>query len=549
MDGIWPWSLGVLGLAFLLSLPAGSFLAEVMGGARSLALTHRLPGLIAGPMQRQQTWREYLRSLLLCSLVTGCMAAFLLASQHWLPGNPDAKGPLEWSLVFHTAASFLTTTDLQHYAGEDALSFLSQTGAITWLMFLGPALGLSALAQVIRSLTGNHDGNFYRDLCNAVVWVLLPLSLGGSLCALALGVPMSQEGALEAVGLGGAGETIFRGLVASQLAIAHLGANGGGWFGANMAHPFQNPSWLSQGVFGVLGLLIPFACIRMFAVLTGRRKEARMIAALATLLLVCAAWAAGTAGAIPNPALGSGANLEGTELRLGGAVGCGLWTAFATMTGNGSLNCSLDSAHPLVVLTGLVGMWMSATLGGAGTGMLSFFIFILMATFLAGMMVGKTPEYQGFKVEAREMKIALAVLLLPQILVLVPAAALVVLPGAIPPGGGHHRITQVIYELSSHAANNGSSMAGLSSVTPLWNVLGGVVALLGRFVPIAGSIAAAASLGGKSRAPQSAATLSSDNAVFGTFLLAVVAIVGGLLFLPAAVLGSLGEALLLSGGL
>ncbi|MDA8139084.1 MAG: potassium-transporting ATPase subunit KdpA [Desulfobacteraceae bacterium] len=543
------------GLAALLAWPLGRAMTWAMAPGEKAGPwrqgAERLFEKIAGPAGvPMQTWKGYTLSLIFFNAVMFIVGFMLLALQQLLPLNPDGKGPLAPSLIFNTVASFVTNTNLQHYSGEVSMSYLSQLLGLMWLQFVSAATGIAALSALARGLAGSTLlGNFYRDLMRAAFLVLLPLAAVEAVVLVLGGVPMTFQGAAVVKTLEGAVQTIARGPVAAFVAIKQLGTNGGGFFGPNSAHPFENPSFFTNLVECVSILLIPMASVWMFGRIAGRLRHAAVIFAVMGLLLIASlglavhfesAPAAALAG-LPVQAAG---NLEGKELRFG-PVAAPVWGTLTTATSNGSTNSMLDSFNPLTGLIALIGMWLNVTFGGVGVGLINMFLFIIVGVFICGMMVGRTPEYLNRKVETREMKFALLALLAHPLLILSGTAlfAATAWGAATVHNTGPHGFSEILYEFTSAAANNGSDLAGLGNNTVPWNVATGMVMLLARFVPIIFPLAIAGSLAAKKPAPETVGTLRTDTLLFGVVILGSVVLIGALLFLPAAVLGPIAEQL------
>ncbi len=464
-----------------------------------------------------------------------------------------AKGALTWDLIFNTVASFVTNTNLQHYSGEVHMSYFSQLFALMWLQFVSAGTGIACLAAVARGLSGKTDfGNFYLDLQRAIFHVLLPLAVLVALLYVVGGMPMTLGASVQATTLEGATQTIARGPVAAFVAIKQLGTNGGGFFGPNSTHPFENPTFLTNAVSMIAIILLPMACVWMFGRITGRMRDAGLLfAVMLVLLLGKAGWAlywesAPTAALSGLPIEQTVGNLEGKELRLGATTGP-LWAALTTATSNGSVGAMHDSLNPLTGLAPLVGMWLNETFGGVGVGMINMLIYILIAVFLAGMMIGRTPQYMSKRIESREMILVAVVLLLHPLLILAGTALFATTTWGVSTisNAGPHGFSQILYEFSSAAANNGSGFEGLGDNTVPWNVATGLVMLLGRYLPIILPLAVIGLLAAKRPIAESAGTLRADDATFGLMLLSVIVLFGALTFLPAALLGPVAEHLLL----
>jgi K+-transporting ATPase ATPase A chain len=543
----------ILGTAALLSWPLGGIMAWAMNPGRRVdgfrAGAEKLFEKAAGrAVTGEQTWKEYALSMLLFNACMFLVAYAVLSMQQILPLNPDGKGALSPDLIFHTAASFTSNTDLQHYSGEASLSYLSQIVGLMWLQFVSAATGIAALTALARGLSGRTLlGNFHRDLMRATFLVLLPLAVAVAVLLLFGGVPMTFQGPVTAGTLEGALQTIARGPVAAFVAIKQLGTNGGGFFGPNAAHPFENPSFFTNTVECLSILLIPMASVWMFGRITGRMRHAAIVFAVMAVLLVGKAGLAVHFENAPAPALTGlpvleTGNLEGKELRFGPAAGP-LWGTLTTATSNGSVDSMHDSFNPLTGLVLLAGMWLNVTFGGVGVGLINMFLYIVIGVFVCGMMVGRTPEYFNRKVETREMKIALLALLVHPLFILGGTALFALTPwgASTVHNPGTHGFTEILYEFSSAAANNGSGFEGLGDDTVPWNVATGVVMLLARFIPIILPLAVAGSLAAKKAAPETTGTLRTDTFLFGMVILGSMVFIGALLFLPVAVLGPIAE--------
>ena len=544
----------VIGGTALLSMPLGAWLARVMDPAPADSLMTRANGLftaVAGAAARPgQDWKAYALALMAFNAVAFLFVFAMLMLQQHLPLNPDGAGPLSWDLAFNTTASFVTNTNLQHYSGEQAMSYLSQLAALMWLQFVTPAVGLAVLVAVARGLAGRQDlGNFWLDLQRATFLVLLPLATVWAIALALLGVPMTLQGTATATTLEGAQQLIARGPVAAFVAIKQLGTNGGGFFGPNSAHPLENPGMWTNLLQTIALILVPMACVSMFGRILGRPKHARliflvMLGLLATKLSL-AMWAesAPTAAFAGLPVTAE-ANLEGKEMRLGG-VASATWAVLTTSTSNGSVNAMMDSLNPLTGLVMLVDMWLNATFGGIGVGLVNMWLYILVAVFLGGMLIGRTPTYIGHRIEAREVRLAILALALHGALILGGTALFAATDwgAGTTSNPGPHGFSQILYEFTSASANNGSGFEGLGDNTPPWNVATGLVMLLARYLPILIPLAIVGLLAAKPRAAETEGTLSPNGATFGGLLVATLLIFGALTFLPAAVLGPIAEQL------
>lgn len=497
---------------------------------------------------QEQTWKAYCRSLVIANAVMFLIVYLILTLQGVLPLNPDGKTMLEPGLAFNTAASFVTNTNLQHYSGEQSLSYFSQIVALMWLQFVSAATGIAAFTALCRGLSGRcHLGNYYVDLWRTTTLILLPLSLISAGLLVLSGVPMTFKGAVAATTLEGVTQTIARGPAAAMIAIKQLGTNGGGFFGPNCAHPFENPTFWSNILNNTLILLIPMASVWMFGRITQRIRHATVIFAsmlglyLVFLISACV-FESDPTRALSDLPVETAMNLEGKEMRFGGSAGPA-WAVTTTVTSNGSANAMHDSLNPLTGLLPMIGMWLNVVFGGVGVGFINMFIFIVITVFIAGMMVGRTPEYLGRKIEAREVKLAILAMLSHPFFILGGVALFAVTPWGVGTtlNKGCHGLSEIIYEFTSAAANNGSGFEGLSDNTLPWNIATGIVMLLARYIPIIAPLAIAGLLAGKHPVAETSGTFRCDTPLFGGILVATILMVGALLFLPLAVLGPIAE--------
>ncbi|QEL13403.1 potassium-transporting ATPase subunit KdpA [Limnoglobus roseus] len=589
---MWLLPILIVGTTVLLSVPIGRYLAGIIDGKYQAPAFLRWfeRRLDTGP----QNWKQYAASLVIFNTVMFLFGYLVLALQPSLPLNqrdaafPDGKGMLSPTTIFNTVTSFLTNTNLQHYSGEQHLSYFSQLLFVLWNMFTSAAVGFCALAAVIRGLRGDpHMGNYYVDMWRVVVYVFVPFSVITGILLIAAGMPMTLEPSAEVQTLQPGTQVIARGPVAAILPIKHLGTNGGGFFGANSAHPFENPTAWTNVLECVSILIFPFSLIIMFGRMLNQMRHAVVIYAVMMVMFVgMIGWAVYHDTGKPNPGLlaqpertvkivgaeakvtaplaalpvdqsGLG-NLEGKELRFGPSAGA-TFAAVTTAVTCGSVNCMHDSLNPLAGLTPLVGMQLNCVFGGKGVGLVNMLIYLVVAVFLAGLMVGRTPEYLGKKIEAREMKLAMLALLVHPILVLGPVGLFAALDWgkAATNNPGAHGFSEILYEFSSASANNGSGFEGLgdthgfndptknlsapATYAAHWDLATGLVMLVSRFLPIIAPLALAASLARKKNTPFTTGTMRTDTITFGFVLLGTVMLVGALLFLPSLCLGPVAE--------
>ncbi|MET1756360.1 potassium-transporting ATPase subunit KdpA [Novosphingobium sp. RD2P27] len=536
----------VVGTAALLSWPLGNYMTSLFSGRYA-----GLDGVFVRAAGRapDQDWKQYSLALLAFNALMFVFVFLLLMLQHLLPLNPDGQSAASLDLVFNTAASFTTNTNLQHYSGESTWSYLAQLGGLMWLQFVSAATGLAALVALARGIGGQSSmGNFFLDLQRAAFGVLLPLALVVACFIAFRGVPMTFEGAATVTTLEGVTQTIARGPAAAFVAIKQLGTNGGGFFGPNSAHPLENPDFWANCMQMIAIIAIPMACVWMFGRIIGRRKHAGVIFGVMLVFLLLKISGSVAFETAPTPAfaglpvLADVGNLEGKELRLGATTGP-LWAVLTTSTSNGSVAAMHDSLNPLTGLMPMAGLWLNATFGGVGVGMINMFLYIVVAVFIAGMMVGRTPEYLGHKVEGREMRLAMLALLSHAVLILGGTAIFAATTwgqGTIH-NAGAHGFSEILYEFSSAGANNGSGFEGLGDNTVPWNIATGLVMLIGRYLPIIVPLAIVGSLMTKKRSAESAGTLSVEGGTFGTMLAITILIFGALTFFPAAALGPIAE--------
>lgn len=548
-------------LTLMLALPLGHYLARVFKGEKNLLdflrpvenSIFRLSGIDA---RREMSWQQHLVALLTINLVWFLLAMFVLSTQGSLPLNPDQNPSMAPDLAFNTAISFLVNCNLQHYSGESGLSYLSQIVVITFLQFVSAATGIAAAVVVFNALQTHATdklGNFYNYFVKSLTRLLLPGSLLIALLLAFNGTPMTLQGKQELVTLQGDSVAVSRGPVAAMVAIKELGTNGGGFYGANSAHPLENPNYLTNAIENMALVIIPMAMVFALGFYLNRRKLALMIFGVMTVGFVVLLAPTVYYELQGNPAIshlgvnqGLGA-LEGKEMRFGAAASA-YWSITNTVISCGSVNSMHDSFMPLSGLTQMLGMMTNAFYGGCGVGLLNFFAYLIIAVFIAGLMVGRTPELLGKKIEAREMKIAILVTLLHPLLILAGTALTAHLYAGNPTeyagwlaNPGYHGFSEMLYEFTSASANNGSGFEGLGDNTPWWNISTGVVLLLSRFLPIIGPVAIAGLLARKKYVPESAGTLPADTATFGVMVMAVIVIITALAFFPALALGPIAE--------
>lgn len=543
--------------------PLGGYMTAVFNGDRTLLSPLLAPierGLyrLAGTGEREdQSWVGYAGSMLVFNLF-GFLALYaILRLQAHLPLNPMGMAGVPPDLAFNTATSFVTNTNWQNYAGEGTMSYLSQLLGLTVQNFLSAATGIALALALIRGFARQSSraiGNFWVDLTRCILYLLLPLSVVLTLVLVWLGVPQTLSASIDATTLEGAHQVIALGPVASQVAIKMLGTNGGGFFNANAAHPLENPDAISNFIQMVAIFAIGAALTNVFGRMVGNQRQGWAILAAMGVLFLIGVAVCYSAEAAGNPlvhALGiDGGNMEGKEARFGIPLSA-LFAVVTTAASCGAVNAMHDSFMALGGMIPLINMMLGEIIvGGVGAGFYGMVMFIIVAVFVAGLMVGRTPEYVGKKIEAREVKMAmLAVLCLPLFMLGFTAFA-AVLPGPAGAVGnaGPHGFSEILYAYTSAAANNGSAFGGLSGNTLWYNLTLGIAMLAGRFMVIVPALAIAGSLAGKKTAPASVGTFPTDGMLFVGLLSGVIIIVGGLTFLPALALGPIAEHLSMLAG-
>ncbi|MGG3451816.1 potassium-transporting ATPase subunit KdpA [Domibacillus aminovorans] len=544
----------VLVLLNLLAIPMGKYIAHVFSLEetrldRVFGGTEKIIYKISGITQSNMTWKQYAKALLISNIAMFGIGYLIVRFQGILPANPSEIAAMDPLLSFNTVSSFLTNTNLQHYSGESGLSYFSQMTVIIFLMFTTPATGLALCIAFLRGLTGQKSiGNFYVDLVRAHTRILIPLSIVVGLVLVGQGVPQTMEPTITATTVEGAEQQIARGPVAALESIKHLGTNGGGFFGVNSAHPFENPTPFSN-VLEILSMfLIPASLPFAFGHMTRNRKQGWILFSAMGLMFLAFLATAYFSEANGNPALASiglsqdEGSMEGKEVRFGIAQSA-LFTTVTTAATTGSVNNMHDTLTPLGGLVPLVLMMLNNVFGGDGVGFINILMYAILAVFIAGLMVGRTPEFLGRKIEAKEMKLIAITILIHPFIVLVPSAiALATEMGSSAISNvGFHGISQVVYEFTSSAANNGSGFEGLGDNTPFWNISTGLVMLFGRYFSMIAMIAVAGSLLAKKPVPETIGTFKTDNSTFLVLIVATVLIVGALTFFPVIALGPIAE--------
>ena len=566
---VYDWQQAILFFAVLLLLtkPLGTFMARVYQGKRTILSP------VLGPCEKalyrlcrvdggdEMDWRRYALAMLLFNLV--CFAALfaILLGQRYLPLNPQQLQAFSWQLALNTAVSFTTNTNWQNYGGEAAASYFTQMAGFTVHNFVSAATGMAVAIAMIRGFVRRNTvslGNFWVDLTRGILYILLPISLVAALALVSQGVIQNLD-PYRTVPLLETTATIREvqipmGPVASQEAIKELGTNGGGFFNANSAHPYENPTPLANFIEILLILLIPAGLTCTFGEMVGNTRQGWGLFAVMLLLLVASFAVLQWAEMRGNPLLAElgvqGGNMEGKEVRFG-LAGSSLFSVATTGTSCGAVNSMHDSLTPLggavplsLILTGEV------IFGGVGSGLYTMLAFAVIAVFVSGLMIGRTPEYLGKKIEVREIWMAVLTILTSGGIVLICSGLAMLIPSAVASmaNPGAHGLSEVLYAFASMANNNGSAFAGLNGNVGFYNLLGATAMLFGRYVPAVAVLAMAGSLAGKRAVPPSLGTLPTDHGPFVIWLLLVIVVVGALTFFPALALGPIAEHLILTGG-
>lgn len=554
-----------LGILLAITPLLGRYIARVFLGQKTLLdpVAERVEKIIyaLGGVQFKDnmTGLQYAIAAIFSNIVMGVLVYLLLMIQGVLPLNPTGLSAPSWDTALHTTISFLTNTDQQHYSGETTFSYASQMLGLGFLMFTSAATGLAVGIAFIRGLTGRTLGNFYVDLIKSIMRILLPISIVGAILLIILGVPETLAGPAIATTLEGATQAIARGPVAHFEIIKQLGENGGGFFAMNSAHPFENPNGASNLLETIAMVCIPAALIYTYGIFANNTKQAWllfwMVFFLYAILIAVTAVGEYQGNPLINSILGGQQpNLEGKEVRFGWAE-TALWAVTTTATMCGAVNGMHDSLMPTGGFSTLFNMFLQIIWGGQGTGTAYLFIYLILTVFLTGLMVGRTPEFLGRKVEKQEIILASIILLVHPIFVLIPSAIALAFPDTLAgiSNPGFHGISQVVYEYASAAANNGSGFEGLADSQPaqtgLWWNLSTIVSLLGgRYIPILALLLLADSMANKQPVPETTGTLRTDSVLFTAVTAGIILILGALTFFPVLALGPIAEAFNIANG-
>lgn len=500
--------------------------------------------------KEEMNWKQYVLALIITNAVMIFAGYLILRIQGIGFFNPSEIGGMEASLSFNTIISFMTNTNLQHYSGESGLSYLSQMLVIIYMMFTSAATGYAACMAFIRGLVGKKKtlGNFYVDMVRITTRVLVPLAFIVGVLLISQGVPQTLGGTETVRTIEGNLQDIARGPVAALESIKHVGTNGGGFFGANSSHPFENPTIISNMIEMLSMMILPGACVIAFGYMIGNKKQSKAVfGAMGIIflvgLLIC--WTSEKAG---NPELAAAGlsqamgNMEGKELRFG-IDQSALFTTVTTSFTTGTVNNMHDTLTPLGGLVPMLNMMLNVVFGGKGVGLMNMLMYAILTVFLCGLMVGRTPEFLSKKLEGREVKLVALSIIVHPLLILAFSALAVAIPAGLEgiTNGGFHGLSQILYEFSSASANNGSGFEGLADNTLFWNMTTGVAMFYGRYLAIVIQLAVVGSLANKKPVNTSVGTLKTDNFTFTILLVAIVLIIGALTFLPALVLGPIAE--------
>ncbi len=543
-----------LGAIVLGRYMAGVFSGKQYGPLRFLSVLENLTYRFCGvDPQKSMGWREYTWALLAFNLVGFLSLFIILLTQQWLPLNPQHFPNLSWHLALNTAVSFMTNTNWQAYSGESTLSYFSQMIGLAVHNFTSAATGIAVLLVLIRAFIGRQStqlGNFWTDLVRSCVHVLLPLSIIFACFLVSQGVVQTFKPYATATTLEGAEQVIPLGPAASQIAIKQIGTNGGGFFGVNSAHPFENPTPLSNFLEVLAILLLPAAQVVMFGVMIKQKLQARAILIAMGILLACS-FAVGLAFELAgNPTIGPGVSWEGKEQRFS-ATDSLIWATATTAASNGSVNTMHDSLTPIGGMVCLVNLLLGEVVfGGVGVGLVGMLMMVILTVFISGLMVGRTPEYLGKKIEEKDIWLALLVIIVPGIALLIGAAISCLIPLGYTPvsNPGPHGLSQILYAFASGVGNNGSAFAGIGVNTPYYNSILATAMLIGRFVVIVPTLMLAGQLVNKQIKPPSSGTFATDGGLFIVLLVSVVLIVGALTYFPALLLGPVADQLLMQQG-
>ncbi|MDE5054603.1 potassium-transporting ATPase subunit KdpA [Niallia taxi] len=536
-----------------LVIPMGNYMASVFSDNTTKLdkLFHPVEKWIyklGGIKNINQNWKQYALSMLTANAFMLLLVYLIFRMQGHLPLNPGNIAGMSPDLAFNTAISFMTNTNLQHYSGESGLSLFSQLIAIVYMMFVAPATALAVAIAFIKGLAGKNIGNFFIDFTKSITRILLPIAFVTSFLFIALGVPQTFETTMEATTLEGEVQIIATGPIGSFLSIKELGNNGGGYVGVNSAHPFENPNAISNNLQIILMFLLPASIPITYGRLVGNKKQGKVLLISMSMIFLVFLSTSLYQEYQGNPAItalgisAENGSMEGKEVRLGIAQSV-FYAITTTATETGAVNTMHDTLTPISGILSLANMLLNTVFGGVGSGFINIMIYVLIAVFISGLMVGRTPEFLGKKIEGKEMKLIAITMLISPILILVGSALALFTPlgseGISNPS--FHGLTQVLYEFTSSVNNNGSGFEGLGDATPFWNISTGIAMFIGRYFPLITMLAVSGSLAAKNTVPETAGTFKTDTSLFGGLFIGTVFIVGALTFFPVLVLGPIAE--------
>ncbi|MEI2405984.1 potassium-transporting ATPase subunit KdpA [Niallia taxi] len=536
-----------------LVIPMGNYMASVFSDNTTKLdkLFHPVEKWIyklGGIKNINQNWKQYALSMLTANAFMVLLVYLIFRMQGHLPLNPGNIAGMSPDLAFNTAISFMTNTNLQHYSGESGLSLLSQLIAIVYMMFVAPATALAVAIAFIKGLAGKNIGNFFIDFTKSITRILLPIAFVTSFLFIALGVPQTFETTMEATTLEGEVQIIATGPIGSFLSIKELGNNGGGYVGVNSAHPFENPNAISNILQIILMFLLPASIPITYGRLVGNKKQGKVLLISMSMIFLVFLSTSLYQEYQGNPAItalgisAENGSMEGKEVRLGIAQSV-FYAITTTATETGAVNTMHDTLTPISGMLSLANMLLNTVFGGVGSGFINIMMYVLIAVFISGLMVGRTPEFLGKKIEGKEMKLIAITMLISPILILVGSALALFTPlgseGISNPG--FHGLTQVLYEFTSSVNNNGSGFEGLGDATPFWNISTGIAMFIGRYFPLITMLAVSGSLAAKNTVPETAGTFKTDTSLFRGLFIGTVFIVGALTFFPVLVLGPIAE--------
>lgn len=553
-------------ITLLIAIPLGKYLAKMFTGEKVWTdfmkpLEKGIYKLSGINPNEAMNWKQFLKAMMTINILWLVYGFFVLMYQNKLPLNPDGNPGMTADLAFNTIISFVANCNLQDYSGETGATYLIQHFIFMFLHFTSAATGIAcgiAIFKAFRDKTTTSLGNFWVYFVKSITRLLLPLSVVVALILSFNGTPASYAGKDKFISLQGDTVNVSRGPAAQMIAIKHLGTNGGGWFGANSAHPLENPNYFTNMTEIISQFIVPVAMILAFGYFIGRKKlgwiifGVMMVGVTMFMIPSVAGEVAGSPAIAKMGVVQPTGAMEGKEVRFGPAA-TAYWSTLTTVTSTGSVNGMHDSMLPLTGCWEILAMMVNGFFGGCGVGLMNYYIYLIIAVFISGLMVGRTPEFLGHKVEAREVKIAALITLLSPFLIMVgtalssyivvhhPNVAWDVKPSTWLNNSGYHGFSEMLYQFTSSNANNGSGFEGLGDNNIFWNVSAGIIILLGRFLPIIGPVAIAGLLAQKKYVPESAGTLRTDTVTFGAMTFAVIIVLNALSYFPALALGPLAE--------